>query len=128
MLNLTLPWPPSTNKLWRHVMIAGKPRTLLSREGRAYFETVGYRVLVLRQRLRGEIPPCGLKGTLKVTIVAHPPDNRRRDLDNVLKATLDALTKARVWEDDFQIDWLTITRGERRDGGALDVTIEEVTP
>ena len=33
---VTLPWPPSTNRIWRNVAVSGKPRTLLSQEGRVY--------------------------------------------------------------------------------------------
>ncbi|NBW23084.1 MAG: RusA family crossover junction endodeoxyribonuclease, partial [Caulobacteraceae bacterium] len=41
---------------------------------------------------------------------AFPPDKRKRDLDNVLKSLLDALTHANVWDDDSQIDDLRIYR------------------
>ncbi|WP_273763569.1 hypothetical protein [Aeromonas hydrophila] len=33
---VTLPWPPSTNRIWRNVAVRGKPITLLSEEGRRY--------------------------------------------------------------------------------------------
>jgi crossover junction endodeoxyribonuclease RusA len=43
-----------------------------------------------------------------------------------LKATLDALTHAGVWEDDSQIDALTITRAPLV-GGMLKVRIEVIS-
>ena len=52
------------------------------------------------------------------------PDKRRRDLDNLLKATLDSLTHAGVWSDDSQIDALSIRRFPI--GGMLKVRIEEI--
>lgn len=38
-LTYTLPWPPSVNHYWRRVLIGGKPRTLLSKEGREFKQT-----------------------------------------------------------------------------------------
>jgi crossover junction endodeoxyribonuclease RusA len=35
-----------------------------------------------------------------VEILLYPPDNRRRDIDNYTKGLFDALTHARVWEDE----------------------------
>lgn len=49
---------------------------------------------------------------MKVALVLSPPDKRKRDLDNYLKATLDAMTHAGVFVDDSQIDALSIERGE----------------
>jgi crossover junction endodeoxyribonuclease RusA len=57
-----------------------------------------------------------------VTIQAFRPDNRRRDLDNLLKAVLDALTAAEVWDDDSQITDLRIYWGPDI-GGYLKVNI-----
>lgn len=62
---------------------------------------------------------------VRVEIVVHGPDRRARDIDNLTKAALDALTHAQVWEDDSQIDELHVVRGTARPGsGCLDVTIE----
>lgn len=115
MLELTLPWPPSANTIWRNV----GNRTLLSRKGREYRQAVVAQVAA-------EKVAASLAGRLSVVVTLYPPDRRRRDIDNHLKATLDALTHAGVWEDDEQIDRLTIVRAERRQGGAARVEIEEV--
>ena len=64
-----------------------------------------------------------LTGRLRVELLLYPPDRRRRDIDNYAKSLLDSLTKAGVWEDDSQIDELTIKRCEIIKGGYVDVSI-----
>ena len=51
-------------------------------------------------------PPPLIKGPVGVIIQVTPPDKRKRDLDNLLKATLDFLTKRPVIEDDSLIESL----------------------
>ncbi len=62
-------------------------------------------------------------GRLRVEIEAYPPDRRKRDLDNILKSLLDALTYAGIWEDDSQIDDLRIYRSTI--GGMVKVRVYE---
>ena len=90
-----LPWPPSVNRYLRFV----GPRVLISREGRRF-----RRMCV--SRLAGAFPK--LAGAVKLTGEFYPPDSRRRDLDNVLKCTLDALVHAGLMEDDSQIKRIDI--------------------
>jgi len=87
---LTLPWPPSVNRYWRQV----NGRAILSAEGRRYKQEVSACCIFV-----GAKP---LSGPVAVDIIAVRPDKRRRDLDNLLKATLDSLTPW-VWEDDSQV-------------------------
>lgn len=61
---------------------------------------------------------------IKVQIVACPPDKRLRDLDNLFKAPLDALTKAGVWIDDSQIQELSIKWGNIEKGGKLYIDVQ----
>lgn len=65
-------------------------------------------------------------GRLKMTLLVCAPDKRKRDLDNVCKATLDALQHSGVFEDDSQIDELRVVRGNKVIGGCLFVCLEEV--
>jgi crossover junction endodeoxyribonuclease RusA len=90
---------------------------LISADGRRYRKEVGECVLMY---VRGSRP---LNGRLSVRIEAQPPDKRKRDLDNLLKAPLDALTHAGLWVDDEQIDELTIVRLGPLRGGALRVVV-----
>ena len=112
---ITLPWPPSVNRYWRNV----NGRTLVSREGRAYRAAVLSEVL-----LQGAAQHY--RGRLRMVIIAHPPDKRRRDLDNLVKAIQDGLEFAGVFDDDGQIDDLRVVRAERVPGGRVEVIIEEV--
>ncbi|EQA8334359.1 RusA family crossover junction endodeoxyribonuclease [Escherichia coli] len=50
----------------------------------------------------------------------------RRDLDNILKAPLDALTHAGLLMDDEQFDEINIVRGQPVSGGRLEIRITEV--
>ena len=115
-LRLTLPWPPSVNHYWRRV----GNRTLISKEGRLF------RKRVLATLSAQHIEP--MTGPLAVRVVAHPPDRRRRDLDNIAKSLLDALEHGGVYEDDNQIDRLSIERASVVKGGAAMVEINAIEP
>ena len=111
---LAMPYPPSANTYWRHPTkgpLAG--RHLLSEKGRAYREVV--------KAMFSDYSP--LAGRLSVSIVMMPPDRRKRDIDNVLKATLDGLTHAGVWGDDSQVSDLRIRWGENCKGGKLVIWV-----
>jgi len=97
-----LPWPPSMNHYWRRV----GPRTLISREGRTFRTSV----CALLGGGGPRQPPAD--GRVALAMDAFPPDRRRRDLDNLLKPSLDALQHAGVYEDDSQIDLLVVRRRE----------------
>ena len=114
MIELTLPWPPSVNTYWRNF----DGRMIISARGREYRETVGDQ-MTLQKMVKH------FKGHLKVEIEAFRPDKRRRDLDNLLKATLDGLAHAGVYEDDSQIVDLRIYWAKDI-GGMLKIKIEEI--
>lgn len=79
-------------------------------------------------RKRGTVPAQALEGRLKVTLYASAPGLNLRDMDNVTKAPLDALTKAKVWLDDSQIDVQSVVRAPVTCGGRVLVVIEELLP
>lgn len=117
-----LPWPPTVNTYWRHTVIDGQVRTLISKQGRDYRKTAAG--ALARQGLcYADIPD-----RLALRLVAHPPDRRKRDLDNLPKGLLDAMTQADVWQDDSQIDDLRIVRGAIVKGGIVIVHITLFQP
>ena len=115
-LEFDLPWPPSVNRYWRNL----GDRVLISREGRAYRE----RVVAMLAAHTAE----PLSGRVAVKITVYPPDRRRRDLDNMLKALLDALAYGGVYDDDGQIDDLRVIRGAAVKGGAVRVAVALIDP
>lgn len=114
MLELTMPWPPSMNTYWRTF----QGRMIISEKGRQYRKAVADQVLIQR----------GAKNfakKIRVEIEAFRPDNRRRDLDNLLKAILDGCTHAGVWVDDSNIVDLRIYWADTV-GGMLKLKVSEV--
>jgi len=61
---------------------------------------------------------------LDVDIELYPPDRRRRDIDNTLKALLDSLQHGGAYFNDSQVKRLTITMREPVDGGSAVVKIK----
>lgn len=119
MIELRLPWAPSVNTLWRNVVIGRSARTLLSKEGRAYFEHAAADVLVQR---KGR----SIAGRVEAEIVLHPPTRAALDIDNRCKAVLDACTKGGLWADDSQVDVLIVRRAGVLKGGAVIVRAVEI--
>lgn len=113
-IDLTLPWPPSVNTYWRTF----QGRMIISANGRQYRKDVADQVLIQRGAKH-------IAGKVRVVIEAWRPDNRRRDLDNLLKAVLDGCTHAGVWEDDSNIVDLRIYWAPDI-GGMLKVHVQEV--
>lgn len=99
MVELILPWPPSINRYWRR----RGSQYFISKEGQDFRKNV---ILLCK-----EIPKIFDKNDkLFINIKASPPDKRRRDIDNILKALMDSLQHAEVYHDDNQINKIHIER------------------
>jgi crossover junction endodeoxyribonuclease RusA len=112
--SIVLPWPPSVN----HYYTVARGRKILGAKGREYREEIA------AQAKRELWPVFSPVYGLIVDIEAWMPDRRKRDLDNVLKATLDALTHAQLWLDDSQVVDLRIHKAPAL-GGMLKITVRE---
>lgn len=120
-LTLVLPFPPSVNHYWRHVIMGKYVRTLISAAGREFKLNVAQ---ALQNQLGAKIAPILCDCRLYVSL--HAPDRRRRDVDNYAKALLDSLTEAGVWADDSQIRDLRLVWGDVLPGGKAVVTIRKM--
>lgn len=111
-IEFVLPYPPTVNTYWRR----HGNTYFISEAGKRYCRDVA--LVVSQQRLK-----LNLSEKLAIRIIVEPPDKRRRDLDNLLKAPLDALTHAGLLIDDEQFDEINIVRGLPVCGGRLGVNI-----
>jgi crossover junction endodeoxyribonuclease RusA len=107
---VVLPYPPSANRLWR--VRQGFPR--LSQEGKQFKHDAAILALA------AGVPK--FTGPVTMTIVVFRP-LRRGDLDNRVKATLDALQGV-AYVDDEQVAELHAYRREDKARPRIEVTIE----
>lgn len=110
---IELPHPPSNNVYYRRGMYS----TYLSDAGHKF------KALVSDAVIEYQMPKFG-DARLKVSLTLLPRSKARHDLDNYFKAALDALQDAGVYDDDCQIDDLSMKRGEIIKGGRMIIVIE----
>ena len=110
---LQLPLPPSLNSYYGHHCKHNYATVYIKTKGKEYRKTVLDYIIKNNLQLRANV-------ALTLNIVINPSSNRIWDLDNRLKATLDALTEAEVWNDDSLIYKMTIEKGEKtKEGGIM---------
>ncbi len=117
-MTVVLPYPPSTNRMWRTF----RGMTVLSKEGKAFKQQAA---LLYRR--------AGLKlhhGDVVVWLTLHPRMNKDGsasktvlDLDNSLKAALDALQGV-AYVNDRQIKALAAKYGPPTPNGGATVAVE----
>ena len=110
-----LPYPPSVNNYWH---TSGK-RRYISPAGKKFTEDVAKNVYEQGYKRFGD-------KSLGISVMIHPRSKRIFDLDNTLKAILDALMKAGCYDDDSQFEYIEIARDAAKDGGAAVVHIYEL--
>ena len=120
MLSLKLPYPPSANHYYDSKTYRGKVIKYISKIGQRFIEDV-------KSISSPHLPDkgCVFREGLKLAVYVDVcmPDKRKRDLDNLLKATQDALQFAKVIADDFDIDSICVTRNGVVKGGSMNVRI-----
>jgi Holliday junction resolvase RusA-like endonuclease len=98
MIQAVLPYPPSTNRLWRY-----------SKQGRAYLtpEAAAWKIAaawaIKAAILKGFSP---VVGKFHLYLEAGRPDKRRRDIDNLFKITLDAVQLSGAVENDSEAEYV----------------------
>lgn len=90
---ITLPIPPSTNRLW--ITKSGGGGKTLAKPYRQWLADAGW--LLETQR------PRRITGPVEIKVDASRP-SQRRDLDNLLKALLDLLVRHKVITDDRHVE------------------------
>jgi crossover junction endodeoxyribonuclease RusA len=114
-ITLDIPWPPSVNHYYGRNAVGGgfkKPEVV------AFFAAV--RDIVKANdaaRFCYEMKRIGMQLTM------FPPDNIRRDLDNLKKGIQDAFQKAEMYPDDSRIECSMDVRGNTFKKKVGDVTI-----
>lgn len=124
-IRATIPYPPSVNKYWRTVYSKKvNPRTgnkkksvIKTKESANYIFSV---TLLLRSLKLPRI--TGERFRLELTI--FPPDNKKRDIDNICKAVLDVLQCAGIYQDDFSVYQLYVERKEVRPKGEIEFVLK----
>jgi crossover junction endodeoxyribonuclease RusA len=118
-LVLELPFPPSVNRLWR---VGKGGRMYRSRPYMRWLKRAGLEWMV--QRVNSPIKR--IDGPFTAEIILCAPDKRRRDVDNLAKAAMDALVHFGIIVDDSLCRKVTIGWGEAPTG--CRVIIEGVGP
>jgi len=134
MIELTLPLPPTINSYWRSATTKPRQFGCRMRSAQKPMSPITVYISDKGQRFRTDVISAVLQarankkltGRLQVDLVINPADKRVQDIDNRIKATLDALTHAGVYADDSQIDRLIVCRGEIVKGGQCQVLITEL--
>ncbi len=116
MVKLELPYPPTINHYYGNRPRGGK---FIKPSGKAFRQEVA--VLVTQAKAM-----VNYDGPIRVEIIAEMPDKRRRDIDNINKALLDALQHAQVYKDDTQIQQLYSEKAGFTKGGKVTVTIKPI--
>ncbi|MGE5166368.1 MAG: RusA family crossover junction endodeoxyribonuclease [Sphingobacteriales bacterium] len=108
-LELWLPYPPSTNRLWRRARVG----MIKSEEYVAWL--LEAKAEALRQGFTKVV------GSYKLSITAARPDKRKRDLDNLIKPVSDLLKSIGAIEDDHLCDFLSARWVTSGDGVAVRI-------
>jgi Holliday junction resolvase RusA-like endonuclease len=101
-LSFVLQMPPTVNDAWHHIPATGGKA--LTDEHRQFRTNVISRV---RHEMRTDPP---LAGRVELTLRLTFNTRRRTDIDNRVKPLQDALTHAKAYHDDSQIDRLIVER------------------
>lgn len=117
-LSFELQYPPSVNTYWRRVGV----RTIVSEAGRRYQESVK---AVIRHSGFAKKLDC----PVTLHIEAYPPDDRERDIDNILKGILDSLKVGGVFVKDSWVKKLDVEMHRpHRPDGLIYIEVSLYTP
>jgi crossover junction endodeoxyribonuclease RusA len=117
MTIITLPYPVSTNRMWRHRGTV----TYLSAEGKSWKRDAN-----LSAKQHGAVK---IDGDVCVLLVLHPRANKNGsasksvlDLGNAEKCTIDAMQGA-LFDDDKQVKMMLMRYGKPKEGGGVTLLV-----
>jgi crossover junction endodeoxyribonuclease RusA len=101
-ITMHLPFPPSTNSLWR----SSRGRVHLSAKYKAWLNTAGYEWIAQKKH-----QPNGISGHFKAILILNEDMRSRKDCDNHAKAPLDLAKQHGLIVDDKLCDAILIKWG-----------------
>jgi len=116
-VELSLPWPPSVNKIWATTSKGKWYETKVATEFKEYV------IYYARTKKIARFKP---DDKIFFKMLAFPADNRRRDLDNLAKVVCDALQEAKVFKNDCQIKKIYMEMMPKNNVGNVIVTLEMI--
>lgn len=112
-------YPPTVNNYYQKTQRG----LFISQKGRKFRDQL---CSDFHEQLSGMEP---IQGKVRIDVIAWVPDNRRRDLDNIMKPIMDAMTHAGMWDDDSQVDQMCVYRGAKSaPNGAIYIRVDEAAP
>jgi Holliday junction resolvase len=116
IVRLTLPYPPSVN----HYYSRTTRGVFINKSVRLYREEV---LLTCKNQVKESF----FGDAVKMEIYLYCPDKRKRDIDNILKCTLDVIQMLGVYIDDNQISKLSVIRKPIIKNGKIHAIIERLS-
>lgn len=115
----TMPWPPTVNHYHQPIRRGKGVRVIKGAEAKKYakqMETYLAEIGIANERINES-------AKLSVHLILHPPTLARYDIDNRTKGVFDALSNVNFYADDSQIVKLVIEKGEKIQGGNVEVKV-----
>lgn len=116
-VSIYLDFPPTLNSYYTKT----RNGIFISRKGRLFRDSV-------IKEVSEQVPDKFIDTQMLMQVTLFMPDKRERDLDNYMKALLDAMTHAHLIADDSLVDQLMIYRGEVVKYGLTKVVISPAGP
>ena len=109
--------PPSVNSYWRSAFRGGRIIHYVSKEGKAFKETLAFYARVNKFKL--------LKGDVVLRYKLFCKKQGRKDLDNTLKAVQDAL-EGIAYENDKQIKKIEAEKISNAGWDGIEIEVKEI--
>lgn len=120
---IRLPYPPSLNKMYTNRKSDG--RRLLTKKARNWIEEAYYILYSDFKCVKYSNRP--LLGPIIFTLNIYPPDNRKRDISNLIKIVEDVFVKTKYVIDDRQTAIVNVRKCEIVKNGYVEASVNKFT-